>query len=335
MDARQTQRQRRVRRASWVSGLVSSVCGVGFVIWALHQQLPDPPTAPAEVAAVLLTMCAYALVTLWMCERWAVLLWRVDRDLPKLEAYRSSSLAVIGNACLPVRAGDAIRVGLVSMASEELNARSSVGTLVAERALDIGCHVVLLTVVCLAWFGPSAGGPLGRLPVVAGALVLLAASAAVAIRLGGAVLARWQPRGRLWDFLEPVFVPLAGLRRGSGRLVALSAAIWLSEILAWWAGAQAVGLSLNLPQTAFVFAIATLALIAPIGFGAIGTLDAAIVVSVEALGVSATEVLGFVLLLRMAFVLPSALVAAGLGLSGWWSSRAGRVGARAGEAVSP
>lgn len=333
MTTLERQRERGTRTAKWVSGLASCVCAVGFVFWALHQPLPNPAATPATIAATALMMGACALATLGMCERWALLLRRVDPDLPRAEAYRSAALGVIGNACLPVRAGDAIRVGLVATASEKLNARTSIGTLVAERALDIGCHVCLLTAVLLARFGPSAGGPLGRLATIAAGLGLLAVAAAIAARLGGFALSRWPPRGRLWDFLAPVFGPLAGLRTGSAGLVALSAGIWLTEILAWWAAAQAVGLEIGLPQAAYVFAIATLALIAPIGFGAIGTLEAAIVFSVDSLGVDTAAVLGFVLLLRVAFVLPSAIVAAGLGLAQRSGYRPGRVAAS--EAVSP
>ncbi|HET8814286.1 MAG TPA: lysylphosphatidylglycerol synthase transmembrane domain-containing protein [Solirubrobacterales bacterium] len=310
-----------------MSGFASSACAVGFVIWALHQELPAPPTAPGAIAALLLAMAAYTLATLWMCERWTTLLWRVDPGLPRIESYRSAALGLIGNACLPVRAGDAIRVGMVSTASERLDARSSVGMLVAERALDVGCHAFLLAGICLVRLGPSTGGPFGHLPAVAAGLGLMLAAAAMAIRLGGVALARWRPRGRLWAFLVPVFVPLAGLRWESARVITLSAGIWLAEILAWWAAAQAVGLELNLPQAAYVFAIATLALIAPIGFGAIGTLDAAILLSLDAIEVSATEILGFVLLLRMAFVLPSVFIAVGLGLAQRLSSRAGKVAA--------
>jgi uncharacterized membrane protein YbhN (UPF0104 family) len=325
-EGRDRQREKRARKTKWASGLASIACAVGFVVWALHQQLPDPPTAPGALAAIALTMTAYTLATLWMCERWTALLWRGDRGLSRLETYRSAALGVIGNACLPVRAGDAIRVGLVSTASKKLSARSSLGALVAERALDIGCHLFLLVGICLAQFGPSTG-PLGRFPAVAAGLALLTAGAALVIRLGGATLSRWRPRGRLWSFLAPVFSPLTGLRRGSAELIALSVGIWLSEILAWWAAAQAVGLELNLPQAAYVFAVATLALIAPIGFGAIGTLDAAIVFSVEAIGVGATEILGFVLLLRLAFVLPSVLIAIGLWLGGLPSRRVRRMAA--------
>lgn len=307
-----------------MSGLASCACAVGFVAWALRQQSPDLPSTPGTIAAALLTLGAYTLATLWMCERWAVLLRREDRDLPRGEAYRSAALGLIGNACLPVRAGDAIRVGMVSTASEKLSARSSVGMLVAERALDVGCHACLLAAVCLVQLGPSTGLP-GRFAMVAAGLALLVAAAAAAARLGGVALSRWRPRGRLWTFLAPVFAPLAGLRWGSGGVVALSAGIWLAEILAWWAAAQAVGPALSLPQAAYVFAIATLALVAPIGFGAIGTLEAAIVLSVGAIGVEATEVLGFVLLLRIAFVLPSVFIVVGLGLARQLASRAATV----------
>jgi uncharacterized membrane protein YbhN (UPF0104 family) len=313
-----------------VSGLASTACAAGFVVWAVGQEPPDASAAPA---AVLLTMGAYSLATLWMCERWAALLWRVDRGLPRIEAYRSAALGLIGNACLPVRAGDAIRVGMVSTASEKLSARSSVGSLVAERALDVGCHGCLLAAVCTVHLGPRAGASPRMLAAIAGGLALLAVAVAAAVRLGRLYLSRRQLPARLRSFLGPIVAPLAGLRRESGGLVALTAGIWLAEILAWWAAAQAVGLALSPPQAAFVFAIATLALIVPVGFGAIGTLDAAIVLGLEALGVEATEILGFVLLLRVAFVLPSAFLAVGLGLARRFGPRPGQIAT--GGAASP
>jgi uncharacterized membrane protein YbhN (UPF0104 family) len=300
---------------------------VGFVVWALNQQLPELPSTPRTIAATLLAVGAYMLATLWMCERWATLLWRVDRGLPREEAYWSGVLGLLGNAFLPVRAGDAIRVGLVSTTREKVSARSSVGMLVAERALDVGCHVVLLVVVFLGLYGPSTGGPLGRVPVVAAGLALLAVGTVAMFYFGGTVMSRWRPSGRIAVFLAPILAPLIGLRRGSAKLIGLSVGIWLAEIVGWWAAAQAVDLHLNLLQAAYVFAIASIALVAPIGFGAIGTLDAAIVFSVKAVGVSTTEILGFVLLLRIAFVLPSVLLAAVLWLRRWLKSRAIRVAA--------
>lgn len=308
------QRQRRARRARWVSGLASGACAVGFFFWARHQRLPHLPSTPQAIAALALGLAAYTLATLWMCERWTALLCRQDQGFPRAEGYRSAVLGQLGNMLLPVRAGDAIRVGLVTTAREKVTARSSVGMLIAERALDIGCHSILLVLVCLSLFGPSIGGGFGRAPGAIAGLTLLVVGATMALYLGSVVLSRWRLSDRVSTFLAPVFAPLVSLRHGSKEVILLSAGIWFSEIVGWWAASRAVDLNLSALQAAYVFAIATLALIAPIGFGAIGTLDAAIIFSVEAVGVATTQVLGFVLLLRIMFVLPSVFIAAGLWL---------------------
>jgi glycosyltransferase 2 family protein len=306
---------RRIGGAKWLSWSISSVCAVGFLLWARHQPLPDPPTTPQAIAALILAIAACISATLWLCERWTALLRRGDRAFPRVEGYRSVVLGQIGNMCLPVRASEAIRVGIVTTASEKVTVRSSIGMLVAERALDIGWHVILLVVVCLGLFGPTAGGGLGRTPTIIAGLALLLASALVAIHFGGMVASRLKTGGRVSTFLAPVFVPLSGLRHDSKDLILLSCGFWLSQIVGWWAASWAVDLDLDPLQAAFVLAIATVALVAPVGFGAVGTLDAAIVFSVGAVGAPTIEVLGFVLLLRMMFILPSVLIASSLWLT--------------------
>ena len=318
IEAQETQQSlRRARRAKWASGLASGACAIGFVLWARRQQLPSFPGTRQSIAALILAMAAYACATLSTCERWTTLLRRIDRDLPRTEGYWSSVLGQLGNVCLPVRAGDAIRVGLVATAREKVTARSSVGVIVAERSLDAGCHTILLVAVCLGLFGPTIGGAAGRVPTVIAGLALLLVAAGAAFYIGRAILARWPANGRVATFLAPVFAPVADLRRGSRKVILLSVGLWLSEAVGWWAASRAVGLNLSPSQAACVFAIAAFALIAPIGFGAIGTLDAAIVFSVEAVGAPTAHVLGFVLLLRTVFLLPSAFIAIGL----WWARR--------------
>ena len=309
------QRRKRARWARWVSGLASGGCAIGFLFWASGQKLPQLPSTPQTIAALVLAIVAYTLATLWMCERWTALLLRENRAFPRVEGYKSAVLGQLGNMCLPVRAGDAFRVGLVTTGRENVTARSSVGMLLAERVLDIGCHSILLVVTCLALFGPSVGGALGRTPGVIAGLGLLLAGVIAVFYVGRILLPRRRKTGgRLSTFMAPLLAPVVSLRHGSRALILLSVGIWLSEIFGWWAASRAVDLNLNLLQAAYVFAIATLALIAPIGFGAIGTLDAAIIFSVDAVGVATTQVLGFVLLLRIMFVLPSVLMAAWLWL---------------------
>ncbi len=300
--------------ARWASGLASGVCAIGFLLWARDQRLPHLPSTPGALAALALSVVAYTVVTLWLCERWTRLLWREDGGFSRGEGYRSAVLGQLGNVLLPMRAGDAIRVGLVSTASREITVRGGVGILVAERVLDGACHSTLLVLVVLGFFGPSIGA-LGRVPAALAGLGLLAGAAAMALYLGGLALSNHRPRGRAAAFLVPVFGPLSKLRHGSGTVVLLSVGMWLGEVVAWWAAAWAMGLELGIAEAAYVLAIAVVVLIAPFGFGAIGTLDAAVLFGLGTIGVATAGMLGFVLLLRLLFVLPSLLIGAGLWLA--------------------
>ena len=301
---------RRARVASW---LISGTCAIGFLLWARHQRAPRLPTNLGQGVALLLGVVAYAAATCGLCERWSLLLRRQAPGLPRFAGYRPAVLGQLGNVLLPARAGDALRGGLSATAHEEISTRTVVGTLAAERALDIGCHAVLLVVVLVGLFGPHAGA-LGRVPAILAALALLA-GATVAVRVaGGSALSRLGIARRVPAFLEPLLAPLIGLRHGSRAAVLLSVAMWASEIGGWWAASHVVGLNLSLPQAAYVFAIASLALVMPVGFGSIGTLDAGILLSVKTIGVSTVPVLSFVLLLRILFVLPSLAMAAGIAL---------------------
>jgi uncharacterized membrane protein YbhN (UPF0104 family) len=262
-----------------------------------------PANLQASLALVL-GIVAYTVATVGLCERWSLLLRRQAPTLSRFVGYRPVVLGQLGNVFLPARAGDALRVGLVAATQDELSTRTVVGTVGAERALDIGCHAVLLTVVLSGLFGPPLGA-LGRAPAVALALALLLGAILVARFAGRAVASRFGLAARLPGFLGPLLAPVIDLRRGAEIAALLSVAMWAGEIGGWWAAAHVVGLHLNLLQSAYVFAVASLALIMPVGFGSIGTLDAGILFSVRTLGVSTAPVLGFVLLLRVLLVLPS------------------------------
>ncbi len=308
-------------KARLASSLVTLACAIGFLLWARHQPAPHLPSSLAGSIALVLGAIAYTAATLGLCERCSLLLRRHAPTLPRFAAYRPVALGQLGNVFLPARAGDAIRVALLSATHEEVSGRTAIGTIVAERALDIGCHIVLLVIVLAGLFGPSIGA-LGRLPAVCFGLALLAVGVLVASVLVDSVLVRVKAGERTAGaarraaaFLGPLFAPLIGLRRNGRRAVAISAAMWLGEIAGWWAAARATGLDLSFLQAAYVFAIASLALIMPVGFGSIGTLDAGILLAVRTLGLQTTAVLGFVVLLRVLFVLPSLALLAGLRLA--------------------
>ncbi len=305
----------RAAGARYLGTLLTLVCAAGFLLWARHQPAPHLPSSPAGIVALALGVLAYAVATLGLCERSSVLLRRHAPRLARRASYRPMALGQLGNVFLPARGGDAIRIALVSTAHAQLSVGVALRTILAERALDIGCHAALLVTVLLGLFGPTVG-TLGRLPVVALWLALLA---------GAVPLARRSVRVR-----------------ARTRAVALSLVMWLGEIAGWWAASHATGLDLGFLQAAYVFAIASLALVMPVGFGSIGTLDAGILLAVRTLGLQTAAVLGFVVLLRVLFVLPSLALVAALRpadavraptaprrLAARWSARRRQVSARA------
>jgi uncharacterized membrane protein YbhN (UPF0104 family) len=295
-------------RAPRLLGVVVSVaCAAGFVLWARHQPLPHLPASLRGIAALGLGISAYTVATVVLFERWTLLLRSQSPDLPKELGYRSGALSQLANAFLPVRAGDAVRIGLVSAEDGGPSTRACFGVLVAERSIDFGCHALLLTTVLVCVFGPSLGH-FGRVPAMALGAVLCIAGGALAWRAAVPLAARIE--GRFPRFLGSV----RKLRSGAGEVLALSAILWASEMVGWWAASHAVGLDLDPLQAAFVFLVAALAIALPTGFGAIGTLDAGIAFSVSTVGGGADHVLGYVLLLRMMFVMPSIGIACGLAI---------------------
>jgi uncharacterized membrane protein YbhN (UPF0104 family) len=297
----------KVNRARVVSWLISGSCVAGFLLWARRQPMPRLPANLAESLALLTGVVAYAAATVGLCERWSLLLRGQAPSVSRLVGYRPVVVGQLGNIFLPARVGDAIRVGLAAASQDDVSTQRAVGALIAERALDIGCHAVLLVVVLAAALGPSGGVSMTLLIGLAIVLGLaLFAGAIAALRVvGRSVLSRVAIERRMPKLLGSLLAPLVGLRHDGRKAALLSVAMWASEIGGWWAASHAVGLNLTGPQAAYVFAIASLALIMPVGFGAIGTLDAGILFGVKTVGASTAAVLSFVVLLRVLFVLPS------------------------------
>ena len=125
---------------------------------------------PALAGAIAL----YGVATCVRGERWQALLRHNGAHPKRADSYALTAVGYMGNNVLPARAGDAFRV--VFMAP-----RAGIGTLVAERLLDIA---VLGTAFLVLTFGvvDHAGLPSGsRLRFVAGAVIVAGIVAAAAI----------------------------------------------------------------------------------------------------------------------------------------------------------
>ncbi len=297
----------------WAGWLLSALCTGGFVLWACNQPALRLPAGAGEGLGLMIAFLAYG-VRLWgLCERWHFLLRRQMPVIGRATVYRSMALGELGNMFLPARAGDAIRVGVVAAVRPGRSKRTILGTLIAERTIDIGCHVVVLAVALSSLFGPSLG-QLGHLPIAV-AVFGLASGAVAGVYLGMTGLGVKLPVSLRLGSLAPVAEPVRTLRQSGTRIAfGLSVAIWLGEIAGWWAASRVVGLDLAPLQAAGVFSIAIFALAVPAGPGAVGALEAGVILALHAIGTSTGPALSFVLLLRLLVVVPALLMGVALAI---------------------
>lgn len=278
----------------------SLLCVVFLVLWFKDQPLPDLFATPERAAWVLAAVCFFLAAMCLAGERWHYLLRRQASASARGTAYRSIGLAEVVNMLLPMRAGDAVRIGIVCE-RERRPISGCVGVLAVERGLGLTTQLVLL--------GLTGALVLSQVPAIfrntwaAGAAVLLLAAGAAAIGWGsvalGRAVVRLAPRPAIATLAEP-FAQLTPVAAMIGA--ALSAAIFCGEGLAWWAAARSAGLGLPLLEALFIQALATLAMIVPAGPGSVGTLDAAIALALGSVGWSADESLGFIVTLRVAML---------------------------------
>jgi uncharacterized membrane protein YbhN (UPF0104 family) len=180
-----------------------------------------------------------------------------------------------------------------------------IGTIVAERVLDVVVLVGLFVVLAYGVLGGIEMPSVGRL-VFAAVLVagLIAAGAAAAWIL--------HRRGRLRRaiaFLAPMAEATRNLRSNHGlRLLAITLAIWALEWIAWWLTARAIGLNLAVLGVGYLMGLASVFALVPSGPGYIGTFDAAVVFGVRALEHTGAQALSYVLLLRFVVTVPITLI---------------------------
>ena len=275
-----------------------------MVWWAVNQPAPHIPSSAEAWTWLLVAMVLYLINACAVRgERWLLLLrHNGGHDAHRFDSYALSAVGFMGNNVLPARAGDAMRV--VGMAPRcELSYRGVIGTLIAERVLDVVVLVALFVVVA---FGLLQGVaiPSDRFELVLGVAGVLLVICGVI----GVWLAR---RGTLrhWlEFLKPMIRATANLRgRHGAEALAFTIVIWGIELIVWWATARAAGADFSLLQTAYLISLAATVSLVPSGPGYLGTLDAAVIFGVNAIGAGG-EALSYLLLLRFVLLVPITLV---------------------------
>ena len=173
------------QRALTVLGAVFSiVCLVALVGWAAQQEAPTLPSAPGPIAELCAAVAFYLAGCVVRAERWYELLRYNGAQPRRLDAYGLLAVSNAGNNILPARAGDALRVVMI-VPRAKTDARTAIGTIVAERVLDVVVLVGLFVVLAYGVLGGHRRA-VGGAPAVRGAARRRAARRHRDRRLGAA-----------------------------------------------------------------------------------------------------------------------------------------------------
>ncbi len=283
-----------------VLGIVVSILALaGVVYWASKQQAPQLPSTPKEIAALIGAIALYALATVVRAERWQRLLNDEGATPHRADTYALTVVGYMGNNVLPARAGDAIRVVLMAPRANTSN-RTVVGTLVAERLLDIAVLLVLFVVVGYGLLGEVGGNSVELIVLVA----------IVGISAAGVGWRFIRKNEKLHGMLAPIASATIGLRKAHHglRLLAMTLLIWAIEAGVWMAVGAAVGFGMTPIEGLYLVALASVFSMIPSGPGYAGTQDAAVAIGIKAIGGTGGVKVGYLLMLRFVIVVPITLL---------------------------
>jgi uncharacterized membrane protein YbhN (UPF0104 family) len=295
---------RRRRAPLPLLGLVVSVVSLGAVVWwATKQQAPQLPHTPRELAALVAAVFGYGLATLVRGERWLRLLADEGARPSRADTHSLNVVGYMGNNVLPARGGDVIRVVLMSPRADA-SKRTVVGTLLAERLLDVAVLVVLFVVVGWGLLGDVGAS---KVEIILGVALVGALAAAI----GWRVVRRNE---RLHAAVAPIASATLGLRRAHHglRLLGMTLVIWTIEAATWMLVGAAVGFNMDPIEAAYLVALSSVFAMIPSGPAYAGTQDAAVAIGVKALGGTGATAVAYLLMLRFVIVVPITLVGFGL-----------------------
>ena len=291
------------RRFALIQALFSLVALVAVVWWAAHQDAPELPSTAAALGWLAVAVSLYAAVTALRGERWHRILRLTGVDARRRDSYALTTVGYMGNNVLPARAGEMLRVVLLS-GRTGVGKRSLLGTVVAERMLDAAALGSIFVLVVY--------GILRKTTLPSDRPLLVAGLALAVVAAGLVVLYALRRRGalrRVRDFLRPLAGgPRALLSRQGALLLVASLAVWALEASVYLAVARAAGLDISGMGSLYLVALTNLFAMLPAAPGYVGTFDAAVVFGVKAIGGTGSVAVSYLLLLRFVLFLPITVV---------------------------
>jgi glycosyltransferase 2 family protein len=291
------------RRFALIQALISLIALGAVIWWGAHQEAPELPSGAGDVAWLGAALGLYAIATLLRGERWHHILALAGVKARRSDCYALTTVGYMGNNVLPARAGEALRVVLLSSRTGA-SKRVVLGSVVAERLLDV---IALGTIFVVVVYGvlSSTVLPTDRPVLVAGIGFLLLLLAAVVV----AILRRHHVFERARDWLRPLAdAPRALLCREGVVLLAGTFVLWASEAAVYLAVAKSVDLGISATGALYLVALTNFVAALPAAPGSIGTFDAAVAWGAGRLGASGSASLSYLILLRFVLYVPITIV---------------------------
>jgi uncharacterized protein (TIRG00374 family) len=292
------------RRFALIQALVSLVALGAVIWWASHQEAPHIPTGGDALAWMLAGVGLYVAATLVRAERWHQILDHTGVNARRSDCYALTTVGYMGNNVLPARAGEALRVVLLSTRCDARK-RTIISSIVAERVLDV---IVLLTIFVTTVYGVLSTSevlPTDRPLLVTGIGILLVLAGAVAIW----VLRRHHVFERVRDWLRPLAdSPRALVSRWGLVLLTGTFVLWTVEASVYWSVARAIDMDISISGALYLVALTNFVAALPAAPGSLGTFDAAVAWGANKLGAAGSMAVSYVILVRFVLYVPITIV---------------------------
>ncbi|MCC6935603.1 MAG: flippase-like domain-containing protein [Thermomicrobiales bacterium] len=198
-------------------------------------------------------------------------------------------LGWFANCVVPAKLGDAYRGYLLKKHAGPSFSRT-LGTIFAERLLDVVALVVIMMLSALFVFHGSVPSSLRPWFVVGAALVILGIGGLVALMTASHHLQRLVPQRFRHNYLtlaEGIVTSFS--RSGFLAVASLTVLVWLLEGVRVYFGAHAIGVDLSISAALFVALLASLLTTVPFTPAGMGFVEGGTVLAVKLFGVTAAQ----------------------------------------------
>jgi uncharacterized protein (TIRG00374 family) len=291
------------RRFALIQALVSLVALAAVVWWATKQEAPELPSGAEAIAWLAAALVLYAFATVVRAERWHRILAITNVRARRRDCYGLTCVGYMGNNVLPARAGEVLRVVLLSPRCDA-SKRAVAGSIVAERILDVIALAIVFVITVYGVLGSDVL-PTNRPILMAGLIVLVLLALAAVVW----VLRRHHFFERVRDWLRPIAdSPRALLSMDGVLLLAGTFVLWAFEAAVYLAVARSVDVDFSMTGALYLVALTNFVAALPAAPGSIGTFDAAVAWGAKRLGASGSAALSYLIMLRFVIYVPITLV---------------------------